>query len=75
MNPFGKVIKKEDGSLDTLLTRRLTKIELEGMTVVSLRNMCTKYFNIPGMSHKKKNVIVDSILKKYELSTRYQLLN
>jgi len=70
MNPFGKIIKVENGFLPVILTRS----ELEEMTVVTLKNICTN-LNIPNITHKKKKVIIDSILKKYKSlnKTKYQL--
>jgi len=75
MNPFGKIIEKKDGTLDAIMTRQLTRNELEGTTVVNLRHMCIRYYNIPGMTHKRKNVIIDAILKKYKTldKIKYQL--
>ena len=73
MNSFGKIIEKEDGTLDAIMTRQLTQNELEGTTVVNLRHLCIRYYNIPGMTHKRKNVIIDAILKKYKTLIKYQL--
>lgn len=75
MNPFGKIIEKKDGTLDAIMTRQLTRNELEGRTVVDLRHLCTRYYNIPGMTHKRKNVIIDAILEKYKTleKIKYQL--
>lgn len=74
MNLFGKIIEKEDGTLlDAIMTRQLTRNELEGRTVVDLRHLCIRYYNIPGMTHKRKNVIIDAILEKYKTLIKYQL--
>lgn len=75
MNPFGKIIEKEDGTLDVVMTRQLTQSELKGITVTNLRHMCTHFYNIPGMTHKRKNTIIDAILEKYKTleKTKYQL--
>jgi hypothetical protein len=42
-----------------------TRENLENMTVPELRNLCVNVLNIPGMTKKRKEIIIEAILKEY----------
>jgi len=46
------------------MSTRYTREQLESKTVVELRQMCVYDLNIPGMTKKRKDVIISAILEK-----------
>lgn len=47
-----------------MATKTFKREELEAMTVADLRTMCVYDLAIPGMTKKRKDVIIDAILAK-----------
>jgi len=50
------------------MKKEFTREELEARTVADLRTMCVYELDIPGMSKKRKDVVIDAILEKYGAS-------
>lgn len=48
----------------------MTREELTNKTVAELRQMCVHELEIPGMTKKRKDVIIDVILKKTKTKTK-----
>lgn len=48
-----------------MATKTFKREELEAMTVADLRTMCVYDLAIPGMTKKRKDVIIGAILAKY----------
>ena len=45
------------------MANEYTRANLEEMTVQDLRRMCVDKLGIPGMTKKRKDIVIDAILK------------
>ena len=45
--------------------KTFTREQLEGMTAEKLKDMCVYELALPGLTKKRKNVVIDAIMAKY----------